>query len=670
MKWILLILMFLTGLASAEADSVLYRIKMAGNSYSARLVGVSGTRTQTDTVIGVYSSAFGAHEFKVINGGQYKLQYDSNGGSNYNTDAGWGGDFGKVVSGTDDIDLYGAVLDHKVITSYVATGFPNSGTKYTSIFTSKDAINFTKIKDNATGGVLGAPSLTKYKNTWYLTGGRAVTLSKSFEIWKSYDLQNWVFVDSVSWWDQSKYPTGVTKVYAPRWFIDDDGSIHIIVTLAAYSSSDFRLMEIHPLDDTFTEWSEPVYITGNWPRSLIDGQVIKAHGKYYMYYAEIDADYIEKAEADYLTGPYTVTGAGNWAGWGDSLEGPGMTQIDDSTFIFTGDRFDVNPYSTYWSRSIDTMKTWTPLVAINITDHRNLTSFKVRTDVINGYTADVKDVQARIPRNRPLPKQGAQYVIPGKSGGVDTLAIYTGDRWSNYASSTTNPEDSLWLSKDSTDVMLHLTFEGDDVDDAKGHPVTANNGPTYVKGSWRTTAIKLDGVNDYLSIPAANAEDLIFAEDTTGTDSSFTVGFIYRAVSGNLYDVIQKRQGLSGWQIQLNKTTDTHGFFLGDGSNWDLSTGAFVDTTRYFLAHHVFDATKDSVYIYVESYYGAISYGPDYMSSSIGDKTSTADVYIGRFSSLYARLELDEIIVWSGVRSATEIRKDFERWQLKRGLQY
>lgn len=104
------IIFFFLLLFSAEAmgqtDSTVYRIKMPDSTYSAKLVGVAGTRTEGEEIVGTYSSTYRMHEFYVKKTGPYQLYGDPAGGTNYVLISSWGKASGKVVPGRDLGDFF------------------------------------------------------------------------------------------------------------------------------------------------------------------------------------------------------------------------------------------------------------------------------------------------------------------------------------------------------------------------------------------------------------------------------------------------------------------------------------------------------------------------------------------------------------------------------------
>lgn len=77
------------------------RIRLEGSTYSARLIGPSGAKTDGLVIDGVYDEDRDVHEFLVEVSGPYELYVDPTGGTSYSLDTAWGKDGGKVLLGRD-----------------------------------------------------------------------------------------------------------------------------------------------------------------------------------------------------------------------------------------------------------------------------------------------------------------------------------------------------------------------------------------------------------------------------------------------------------------------------------------------------------------------------------------------------------------------------------------
>ncbi len=119
--------------------------------------------------------------------------------------------------------------------------------------------------------------------------------------------------------------TGVKDTWAPEWFKDTDGSVHLIVSIDTVDSQ-FKSYLYTASDDTLSNWSAPTPL-GIGP-NYIDTFVVKLDAKYHAFTKNETSKYIEHATAAALTGPWTFVGTGDWAGWGSGKEGPALFRLD------------------------------------------------------------------------------------------------------------------------------------------------------------------------------------------------------------------------------------------------------------------------------------------------------------------------------------------------------
>jgi len=59
------------------------------STYTAKLIGLSGTNTGGNSYTGTYDIDFNSHYFDVVETGWYNMYFDENGGSSYSLDSGW-----------------------------------------------------------------------------------------------------------------------------------------------------------------------------------------------------------------------------------------------------------------------------------------------------------------------------------------------------------------------------------------------------------------------------------------------------------------------------------------------------------------------------------------------------------------------------------------------------
>lgn len=193
------------------------------------------------------------------------------------------------------------------------------------------------------------PSIMKFNDKYYVvytTNNRPLHYKgNTFGVASSNDLQNWEYITDV-------YCGSFSYTWAPEWFVDNDNSIHVFISLS------FKIYETHPTNTEFTQWSAPVLVTGNFPNNRIDPFVVKIDNIYYMWYKDETKTMIEYATSNSLTNGYVVQESNDWAGWGKTKEGESMVKIDDNTWRIYFDHYV--DHGIYYSESSDNFQTWTP----------------------------------------------------------------------------------------------------------------------------------------------------------------------------------------------------------------------------------------------------------------------------------------------------------------------
>lgn len=128
----------------------------------------------------------------------------------------------------------------------------------------------------------------------------------------------------------------VRWTWAPEWFLDDDGSLHVLVSASTTEQITIKhiIYELHPINaNDLTLWSNPVPVTGPsafppWTTSdtwvgTYDPYVVKRGNAYWMFFFNVRSSTIELARStNSLTGPYEPQKTNNWQGIGTYKEGP------------------------------------------------------------------------------------------------------------------------------------------------------------------------------------------------------------------------------------------------------------------------------------------------------------------------------------------------------------
>jgi hypothetical protein len=238
-------------------------------------------------------------------------------------------------------------------TQYLFTVFTNSSESNMYLYQAADALNFSLVKGPAytpPGGLVRDPSLMKHTDGYYYIAYTTNWTGTNFGIARSWDLINWSFVTNVN-----VNVSGTQNTWAPEWFIDSDGSVNLIVSLSSSSYANFRSYKFTAQNGSLTSWSGGVALNGIAP-NYIDTFIVKEGGIYHAFAKNETTKYIEHAIAANLTGPYYFVGTGDWAGWGNGIEGPALVQLDSGAWRIYFDKY-TSPTGYYYSDSPD-LTTW------------------------------------------------------------------------------------------------------------------------------------------------------------------------------------------------------------------------------------------------------------------------------------------------------------------------
>ena len=231
------------------------------------------------------------------------------------------------------------------------------------IYTSPDALNFTKLLDTGFGGPTGNlrdPSIMKHTDGKYYVvhttppaGTGCCGAESSFNVATSSDLKTWTSITQVPCG-----VAGVKNVWAPEWFKDSDGSIHVLVSV------DQKTYRYEPTDGTFTKWGAGTWI-GIGP-GYIDTFMVKLGTTYHAFTKLESATTIRRATSTSLDGPWTFQAD---LTWGTHKEAPCLVQLANGTWRAYMDAGSAG--HEMYSDSTDTFGTWTavkglPTVGANI----------------------------------------------------------------------------------------------------------------------------------------------------------------------------------------------------------------------------------------------------------------------------------------------------------------
>lgn len=246
---------------------------------------------------------------------------------------------------------------------YTFAAFTNSSQSQLYIYQSTDGLHFPvrvgPVYTPPTPDLLRDPSIIHYKvdGRYYITYTTAWK-GHTIGIASSADLIHWKFLKDIT------LPSAILVSWAPEWLIDTDGSVNIIVNLNSTNTGDanFIPQKITALDKSLISWSNPTPLKGLSP-NYIDTFVVKIGSTYHAFVKNETTKYIEHATAKSLTGPYSFgKNTGDWAGWGNNLEGPTVFQLDNGSWRIFMDGYASHEY--YYSDSSDNFQHWTPKIQL------------------------------------------------------------------------------------------------------------------------------------------------------------------------------------------------------------------------------------------------------------------------------------------------------------------
>lgn len=237
---------------------------------------------------------------------------------------------------------------------YTMTGFTQGGAEGLLVADSADALHFTPLPGagyTPPAGLLRDPSLLRHTDGHYYivytTGWEGDTIGFA----RSGDRLRWRHLR-----DHRLRVPGLVRTWAPEFFRDEDGSIHVIVSLDTTGDHRFTPHVLTATGGSLTSWTEPQPMAGLDGSNYIDTCVIRVDGTYHAITKQENTKYLEHATAPALTGPYTVEGTGDWAGWGSWVEGPSLVPLDGGGWRLYYDAYRDGAYR--YSDSRDGLRTW------------------------------------------------------------------------------------------------------------------------------------------------------------------------------------------------------------------------------------------------------------------------------------------------------------------------
>ncbi|MFF3500986.1 glycoside hydrolase family 43 protein [Streptomyces sp. NPDC003247] len=275
-------------------------------------------------------------------------------------------------------------------TRYTIVPFLDSDDGTVNVYESDDATDFRLVKSSAytppadrirDASVLkhtdGAYYLTYTTHTWQ-------DVSTTIGFARSTDRVTWTFL-----YDHTVPITNLSRAWAPEWFVDGDGSVSVIVSCSTTDDEwIFTPYRLRATDSALTAWSAPVALAGIG-ENHIDTYVVRIGSTYHAFTKNETTKYIEYATATSLTGPYTISRTGDWAGWGSYREGPALVQLDNGAWRIFFDGYGDGTY--YYSDSHDTFATWSTPAALP-TVSGTARHFTVLKETVSGGVSVTKNV--------------------------------------------------------------------------------------------------------------------------------------------------------------------------------------------------------------------------------------------------------------------------------------
>ncbi|WP_224364698.1 glycoside hydrolase family 43 protein [Hyalangium versicolor] len=310
---------------------------------------------------------------------------------------------------------------------YTMTAFTNSSESNMYVYQSYNGTHYGLMKGPAftpPSGLIRDPSVMKHSDGYYYVTYTTNWEGNTIGFARSSDRVNWTFLRDVT------LPvTNLQNTWAPEWFKDSDGSINIIVSLRTVGATNFTPHVIKAQNSALSSWSSPVPLAGLSP-NYIDTFIVKQGSTYHAFTKNETTKYIEYATSSSLTGPYTFKGTGDWAGWGNWVEGPALIQLDSGAWRIFFDGYSAGKY--YYSDSTNAFGSWSAkkelpsltgfvrhLTILKETgqpgDIRRIQSFNFQT-----YYARHYNYQARIDPNVSPVEDSHFRIVPGLA---DSTAI-------------------------------------------------------------------------------------------------------------------------------------------------------------------------------------------------------------------------------------------------------
>ncbi|MFF4019657.1 glycoside hydrolase family 43 protein [Streptomyces sp. NPDC001843] len=242
-------------------------------------------------------------------------------------------------------------------TRYTIVPFLDSDDGTVDVYQSDDATDFRLVRAAAytpPANRIRDASVFRHTDGYYYLTYTTHTwqdVSTTIGFARSSDRLAWTFL-----YDYTVPVANLSRAWAPEWFVDADGSVHVIVSCSTTDDEwIFMPYLLKATNTSLTAWSPPVALSGIGGNH-IDTFVVRTGSTYHAFTKNETTKYIEYATAARLAGPYTISRTGDWAGWGSYREGPSVIQLDNGAWRIFFDGYGDGTY--YYSDSHDGFATW------------------------------------------------------------------------------------------------------------------------------------------------------------------------------------------------------------------------------------------------------------------------------------------------------------------------
>ncbi len=206
---------------------------------------------------------------------------------------------------------------------YLMTGTTAASPNMLSLFSSSDGITFTSLASEtyqSASPLLRDPSIIRHTDGYYYVVHTSGLGGASFGIVRSRNLKHWEPAGEV----KVDMP-GVTNTWAPEWVRDQDGSPKVVVSASGKGArGPFASYLLTPNAD-LGQWSAPAPLQGL--HGYLDTFIVSTGKGFSAFVRNQLNGFIERASAPALAGPWTVESKGDWAGWGQGLEGQALVRL-------------------------------------------------------------------------------------------------------------------------------------------------------------------------------------------------------------------------------------------------------------------------------------------------------------------------------------------------------